>query len=385
MNIFRILLFLFLSNICYPDDIVKVNIVGYATKLNDFKIKLNPLSTLKIDNKFYDSKLIQIFCKNNTIKLNSETKISFKEIYIRNNGILIFYSIYGDQDFKGDFKIFSSKNNISIINYVSIDEYLASVLGSEMGGDFSIETLKAQAIVIRTYFYSCRLKNKNKNYDINNADGIDMVYRGTSFATKKMYNIIDETKNLYLLNESGKLTFPLFHSTSGGVILKDIVFNSEFDNKIEDVILIKDVDENGIPLSINSPYYDFQVSIPGIEIVKNINYKIPIKSIEDIKLKYFEGTECVDYIGFICSDGNIHWLKCYKFISMMHKSGYHRLQSIQFNIEKSGNNFIFTGNGFGHLCGMSQYSAEKMAINGASYIDILKKYYPYYYLKKMNL
>ena len=37
--------------------------------------------------------------------------------------------------------------------------------------------------------------------------------------------------------------------------------------------------------------------------------------------------------------------------------------------------FVFTGKGFGHGVGMSQWGAQGMALNGASYQQILAHYY----------
>ena len=67
---------------------------------------------------------------------------------------------------------------------------------------------------------------------------------------------------------------------------------------------------------------------------------------------------------------------------MAQRHGINDLQSIQFNIEKIGDNYFFTGRGFGHFCGMSQYSAEELAKNGYNYEQILKKYYPDYKIKR---
>lgn len=47
------------------------------------------------------------------------------------------------------------------MNIIPIDDYLASVLGSEeMGMSFSDETLKALSIAIRTYYYKCKKYKK---------------------------------------------------------------------------------------------------------------------------------------------------------------------------------------------------------------------------------
>ena len=44
-------------------------------------------------------------------------------------------------------------------------------------------------------------------------------------------------------------------------------------------------------------------------------------------------------------------------------------------IEKTGNNYIIWGGGFGHGSGMSQNAAIEMAKEGRTYDYILKKFY----------
>lgn len=377
-----ILLFFIIILSCEINEKVRVNIIGYP-KLDIFEISLNKNSKLYIDNKNIIPVKLIIKPDSQTIILNNSKKISFKKIKIISNGIITFASIYGNQEYKGDFLISSSNDSIQIINIIGIDDYLASVLGSEMGGGFSDETLKAQAIAIRTYYYSRKKEYKNEPYDINNADGRDIVYRGSTFATNKMYEIMENVKDIFLVDKKNKLTLPLFHSTSGGVILKDQVLKSDINENIEDPVLLYDLDKNRIPFSINSPYFYFSEKIDENEIKKIILPIIKIDEILNINLKYFNKTNCVNFIGFVDQNNNIHWLKAYKFLSLAQRCGYNNLRSIQFKINKVENYYYFKGEGFGHLCGMSQYSAEQLAKNGYTYKEILKKYYPEYEIKKI--
>lgn len=381
-SIFLLLFIVFLS--CRINEKARVNIIGYP-KLDSFGILLNENSKLYIDNKNIILEKLLIEPDSQNIILSKSKKISFKKIKIISNGIIIFDSIYGDQEYKGDFLISSGKNTIQIINIIGIDDYFASVLGSEMGESFSDEALKALGIAIRTYYYSRKKEYKNESYDINNADGRDIVYRGSSFATNKMYKIMGNVKDLFLVGEKGKLTLPLFHSTSGGIILKDQVMKSDMNENIDDPILLYDLDENGIPLSINSPYFYFFERISENEIKKIISPVIKLDKITDINLKYFNKTNCINFINFIDQNNNNHLLKAYKFLSLAQRQGYNNLRSIQFKINRSGDYYYFKGKGFGHLCGISQYSAEQLAKKGYTYKEILLRYYPEYKIKKMRI
>jgi SpoIID/LytB domain protein len=56
--------------------------------------------------------------------------------------------------------------------------------------------------------------------------------------------------------------------------------------------------------------------------------------------------------------------------------GWNLLKSSRFEVSRSGSNFIFRGSGFGHGLGLCQEGAHVMASRGASYRQILAKYFP---------
>ena len=360
---------------CSENNKVRINIVGYA-KLEKFSIVLNDRSKIRIDGKSIKATVIDILPFESKVIYDKIRPVEFDSIYIKSNGEIIFNSYAGDQEYEGDFLMERYGSCIRIINTINMDDYFASVLGSEMGDGFSFEALKACAVAIRTYYYERRKEYAEAGYDINNADGIDMVYRGSSFATQKMYRAFMETEGLFLFDKKGKLALPLFHSTSGGVILKDEAMTSGFYDEIDDPVLTYDLDEKNIPLSASSPYFEFK-SLLGVEdLQKIISGKAGRADIKDIKLKYFDKTGCVDFIGFVKEPGNIEWMKAYEFVSLCQKNGYHDVRSIQFIVEKIVDGYLFKGYGFGHLCGMSQYSAETLAEMEFSFDKILGKYYP---------
>lgn len=51
------------------------------------------------------------------------------------------------------------------------------------------------------------------------------------------------------------------------------------------------------------------------------------------------------------------------------------LRSANFSVKVTDSDVVFTTTGFGHGVGMSQYGANGMAENGASYVEILTHYY----------
>ncbi|MBQ9404247.1 MAG: stage II sporulation protein SpoIID, partial [Synergistaceae bacterium] len=56
-----------------------------------------------------------------------------------------------------------------------------------------------------------------------------------------------------------------------------------------------------------------------------------------------------------------------------------------YSIEKSGNDFVFYGRGWGHGVGLCQYGAMAMAEQGYKAEDILAHYYPGTIVRKIKL
>ena len=80
----------------------------------------------------------------------------------------------GNKRYAGKLKIFIRDNYILIVNVLGIENYLSSVVGSEMPAKWPLEALKAQAIASRTY----ALKQKgNALYDIDSTNK-NQVYIG---------------------------------------------------------------------------------------------------------------------------------------------------------------------------------------------------------------
>ena len=61
------------------------------------------------------------------------------------------------QKFKGELKIIIEEEQLTAINVISIEEYLTSVISSEMSATASLELLKAHAVISRSW-----LLEKNK-------------------------------------------------------------------------------------------------------------------------------------------------------------------------------------------------------------------------------
>jgi len=65
--------------------------------------------------------------------------------------------------------------------------------------------------------------------------------------------------------------------------------------------------------------------------------------------------------------------------------GSRLLKSTLFEVQRSGEGFVFTGAGYGHGVGMSQWGARALARDGADYRRILARFYPGARLQRLGV
>ena len=103
-----------------------------------------------------------------------------------------------------------------VIQSLSIYEYLCGVVAAEIGPSSNIETLKAQAILARTFTLDFLENNKSKynNADISNDISEAQAYN-KSLINKNIKKAVRETDGL-VIKYNNELIKAWFHSNSGG-------------------------------------------------------------------------------------------------------------------------------------------------------------------------
>ena len=109
----------------------------------------------------------------------------------------------------------SSNGNFVVVNYVSVEDYVKGVLPYEMSASWPKEALKAQAVCARSY----AMKNINKHnsgygFDVCSTASCQ-VYRGLNSANSNSDAAVNETAGQYLFY-NGELCETYFHSSDGG-------------------------------------------------------------------------------------------------------------------------------------------------------------------------
>lgn len=116
------------------------------------------------------------------------------------------------QLFRGRLQLSREGEGLRAINHVSLESYLAGVVGSEMPASWPLDALRAQAVAARTYALAQR--RPAAPYDLK-ATVASQVYRGVAAETPSTRDAVASTRGQVLMHD-GVLINAVFHSSSGG-------------------------------------------------------------------------------------------------------------------------------------------------------------------------
>lgn len=342
-----------------------------------------------------DNNYVRVLIKKETgsFKISSSSgvkvidKKSGKIVYENEKGSLVFYpekirNIYiietgvkpvfiNDTGFRGRVELHNVLGKIYIINIVNIEEYLASVVPSEMPSSWNIEALKAQAIAARTYTYYHLSKNGDSKsiYDLDSTTNFQ-VYKGILSEKDSSTKAVRDTAGV-IMTYNHEPILAYFHSTSGGKTADD-----KYVWQGEDLPYLDSVQ---CTYSKESPHYEWTAEITLSEIERALAGKYQrIGKIRKITFKKFD--DRVVEVNVIHSNGNLV-LSGNQFRLMLDPS---KLKSTMFTARQNKNSFHIYGRGWGHGVGMCQWGAKGRGEKGFNYEQILTYYYKNVKLTRIN-
>ncbi len=129
-----------------------------------------------------------------------------------NNGTIQVDERY-ERSYRGAIEISQYENQLAVINDVPFEQYLASVVGAEMGAGFPYEALRAQAVAARSFALSLGMK-----YGIAHISDTtyDQAYKGVDGESSVVTQAVQSTAGEVLLDEAGNVIVPYYSSNAGG-------------------------------------------------------------------------------------------------------------------------------------------------------------------------
>lgn len=247
-----------------------------------------------------------------------------------------------------------AENSFQAINLVDLEDYLLSVVPSEMPTSWHIEAVKAQSIAARSYAVANYWKNERDNYDLKDTTD-DQVYLGVESETATGNQACDETSGV-VLKHNQRVISAFFHSTSGGATE---VGENVWGKEIPYVQSVADYDDN-------SPHFSWQRRFSVDQAEKAFGLKTG--SLLNIHPFWKVASNRVKQAAVVSMDNTT-------VVTGERLRQLFKLPSSIFNVSFEDNNYIFAGRGFGHGLGMSQYGARTLAESGYNAAQILSYYY----------
>lgn len=123
----------------------------------------------------------------------------------------------GMPSYRGQMELLKTEEGIAVINEVLLEEYLYSVVPSEMPSKYPKEALKAQAICARTYAYGCMVHAGYPKYGAHMDDSTTYQVYNNILEQETTTTAVKETYGQLLYTGEGTLASTYYYSTSCGV------------------------------------------------------------------------------------------------------------------------------------------------------------------------
>ncbi|MBQ7622589.1 MAG: DUF4922 domain-containing protein [Bacteroidales bacterium] len=297
-----------------------------------------------------------------------------------------------DQKFAGSLKFIASGDKLTAVNRVGLEDYLLSVISSEMKADAPLEFLKAHAVISRSWALARMRGRRNpgkalaaiphEEFDVC-ADDHCQRYQGLSLAAgDTVRRAIDGTWG-QVLRYDGEICDTRFSKCCGG---RTELYSTCWE----------DADPPYLA-SVEDPWCDCHDKAVLSTVLND--YDLETTDFHDWEQRY--GREELSALlrkrtgrdfGTVLSlealergpSGRIKYLKVNgtagsevigKELAIRRALSTSHLKSSAFDISVEGDEFILRGRGWGHGVGLCQVGAAVMASKGFDYKTILAHYY----------
>lgn len=254
-----------------------------------------------------------------------------------------------------------------ITELLNVEEYLVGVVAAQMPVNYELEALKAQAVAARTYVYKIMdgrntIGSNELKQEFMSIEDMERVwgYEKVQEYRDKIEAAVEGTKGICMTYQSEYIETP-FHAVSNGRTR-----NGQEAFGDENYQYLKSA-ENGLDLEAEN-YLKIVTEEPHVLIEKLETWlDIEISGDNFMDIFIIEERDSADYVNRVKIDGtSCNGEEVRKCLS---------LNSSCFTCEEFEGKIRIITKGLGHGIGMSQYGAQRQAMDGKTYIEILSYYY----------
>lgn len=294
----------------------------------------------------------------------------------------------------GDLILLPEEGELSVLESVLLEDYLASVVGAEMNPKWPRQALGAQAIVARSYAAARWLERRRSAWHLHWHFGVDMAYHGWSEEDRRVAEAIASTRG-EVLAYRGFPVLALFHASSGGVTesfarIKPGVLAPDGETSVAGAMPVV-ADPAALPGAAGLDLYDTHGRWKADLRLPDVTEALRRWSAEGEGRPRFGEVEAVSVEERHPDSGRV------ASVSVRHRldghSRFTRLAGVDFRsavgplavrsllwdrcvvASQEPGYLVLEGRGFGHGCGLSQVSAWYLANEGRTAEEIVGRFY----------
>lgn len=277
-----------------------------------------------------------------------------------------------DKKFRGELHLVAGpnaqKDGCSLVNLISMEHYLSSLLAKEMRSDWPIEALKAQAVVARSYALAKMQPQLNSGVWHLESSEKDQVSGSFHDTTARTDLATKQTEGEILVDQNNRAVMGFFHSKCGGHTFRP---EQIWSNQVEGYKQVQCpfCHKHGKKAWKNQMKKSQLASLLGRTLTRYGEEPVQFSAdqltfVTDQPLK----SEIRFYHGNKLHTVKKSWLR--------NIAGRELLPSTNFQMNSSSDTIKVSGQGFGHGVGMCQLGAFELAQRGYGYKEILQHYFP---------
>lgn len=338
---------------------------------------------------------------------------------------------YGVPEYRGTLEIHRVDKSLHIINELPLEEYLYSVVPSEMPTEYQTEALKAQAVCARSYAVEQMKGKRLAKWGAHVDDSVSFQVYNNLREDERSIAAVNDTKDQVVVYQQ-KIASTYFYSVSCGTSagIKDVWFAKKDADYLPSVIqngeqtkadLDKEKDfktflsQQKDTYDAKSPWYRWETTISTKALEQSIQkgaskrYEVnptqiqtkqpdgTYKSSGETDIGTLKNISIIDrgesgVAAMAEIEGSKNTIRVYteyniRLLLIGEKTIFKRqdkkevtglscLPSGFFYVKKKDSSFVFYGGGYGHGVGMSQNGANELAGQGKKCGDILTFYFP---------
>ncbi len=261
----------------------------------------------------------------------------------------------------GRIRVAARQGRLLVVAVVPLESYVAAVVSREAAPTFLPEALSAIAVAVRSYTLSVMAAPRDPDYDV--VGGVeDQVFEGVGDVDARFRAAAEATRGQVLLYR-GSVARTVYHSTCGG--------------RTEDAAAVWGTDVPYLRSVIDddcrdSPVWRWEYRLSLAE-AKRVALALGVRAGDDLRIEIAGRTRTGRAARIRLSSGGVE--RETKAAAFRRAVGYTRMRSVWVEIVPVAGGWRITGRGYGHGVGMCEWGANGMAKRGATYREILARYY----------